>query len=232
METLERLLPRLFDGAWTSLILLFFASALPLLVLWAALAWRRPAAAGLPFLTSVVLGVFTVPLALLLTLLAGFVFRGPLSGPLAQLLQTPTGEELGRFIIYIILLLPVAGIESRRNPAQRLSAAAVLVALVGGMAFSAIETAMYAPQEPFLLFLRSIFSWPIHAACSILVARAVLALRRPEGPAGRLRILWLPVAIAIHAAWNAALSMPQLFLPLALSSGCVLLVVLALKKGR
>lgn len=232
MDTLERLLPPLFDGAWASLLFLFFASALPLFIAWAFLAWRRPRAVVLPFLVAVVLGVLTVPLALLTTALAGFLFRGAPGGLPALLLQTPLGEETARFIIFCFLLVPVSVLERRRDPSRSRYSAAILVALAAGMAFSAVETAMYAPEIPLALILRGALSWPVHAACSIFVARAVLALCAPEGRGGWLRILWFPAAILVHAAWNASLSMPLLFVPFTLSCGCLLIVFLALKKGR
>ncbi len=232
METLKRLLPPFLDGAWTGLVLLFFASALPVFVAWALLAWKRPKSVPLPFLLSVILGILTIPFALLMTFITSFLFEGPLAGAPSVFLHTPLGEELGRLAVFSLFLLPVAGLECRRDPSRSFASAAILAALLAGMAFSAVETAMYAPKTPLLLLLRAGFSWPVHAACSVFVARAVLALRVPEGRGGWLRILWFPAAVLVHAAWNASLLMPQLFVPFTLSCGCMLLVFLALKKGR
>jgi RsiW-degrading membrane proteinase PrsW (M82 family) len=180
----------------TILLFLLFMSFFPAAL---ALFWLRgrSAALSLPFaLFFLASGVFSLVLALVVqTFITG---ETPEEGALLTLLslfRIPLTEESARFLV-LSAFFALAELLFRDFSLFEERAAGA--GLLSGLAFAALETAVFAASESGAPFIRALTAVPLHGACGIRCASAAFRFRTAPLSA-LLRFL---SAVALHTFYN------------------------------
>ena len=180
----------------TILLFLLFMSFFPAAL---ALFWLRgrSAAISLPFaLFFLASGVLSLVLALVTQTFLTVDAAGEDSLPFVlSLLRVPLTEETARLLVISVFF---AFAELLFRDFSLFEERAAGAGLLSGLAFAALETAVFASSEKGIALLRALSAAPLHGACGIRCATAAFRLR--SAPlAALLRFL---SAVALHAFYN------------------------------
>jgi len=186
------------------LLLLIFASALPVIVVFFIFRARKSAVTLPWFLASLATGIISLFIVALIQRLfssSGGVVTGSLGSIFFDIfIRIALVEELSRLIT--VFPLVIAG--RRRLNMDRAYGAAL--GLTAGLGFAMIENASYGITDINIALLRAVTAAPLHGACGIRAGMAAFIFRQHPGKALFLFI----TATLIHGAYNLMIVSPAL----------------------
>jgi hypothetical protein len=113
-------------------------------------------------------------------------------------------EELARFLT---LMLCTSALKKVLEAAPDKTALVRATGMISGFSFAAIETIFFTMTNPDSGIIRAISAVPLHGACGIKAANAVLYGKRSPG----LTLLSVLFAIALHGTYNFLVQRGGLF---------------------
>jgi RsiW-degrading membrane proteinase PrsW (M82 family) len=210
------------------LILLIFLSALPVfpIYIWFRAA-KYPMGSGW-FLCSLLSGVASLFLSLLLRSFfsrTGNILLGSLL--FNVFIKTALTEEAGRLLVLFVLVwFRKRRYTSLDSPVPSFWAA---TGLLSGLGFAVVETAYYSAVNPGLALLRAFTAAPLHGACGARVGHAVVSLKT-EPVRALSRFLF---AVALHGMYNFMILSPgpPAFLSVFVAFSALASSLLAIRSG-
>ena len=188
------------------LLLLIFAAALPIIVVYLVFRAKKSAVTLPWFLAAIAAGVISVSAASLLQYLFFSPDRGIQGGlwPVffGVFVRIAFVEEFSRLLTLIPLFMLV-----RRNQQNKMEGGfAAALGLSAGLGFAAMENAFYGMADIDITLLRGFTAAPLHAACGIRAGMAVFLWRQRPVKAFCL----FAFAVLIHGAYNLMIISPAL----------------------
>ncbi|MDR1256584.1 MAG: hypothetical protein LBJ86_02430 [Spirochaetaceae bacterium] len=183
------------------MIPIILLSMLPIAAAWF---WQRKTygISALFFSASLAAGLLSLALAAVLQMLL------PGTDGIKLLIKTALTEEGARFAA-LALLFGVLRFFKKEKPANQ----TVIAGMTAGLAFAAIETAVFAASDPLAGAIRLASADILHAACGTRIAAAALAMQSGK----TIRCLtWVFMAAALHAVYNFMALRGGLFTALAI----------------
>jgi hypothetical protein len=162
-------------------------SVLPVAAAWF---WQRRAYGinALFFIASLAAGLLSLALAAILQMFL------PGTDGIKLLIKTALTEEGARFVT-LTLLFVVLRFFKKEKPAN----STVIAGMTAGLAFAAVEAAVFAASDPLAGAIRLASADILHAACGTRIAAAALAMQ--SGKIVRC-LAWFLMAAALHAVYN------------------------------
>jgi hypothetical protein len=110
-------------------------------------------------------------------------------------IEIATTEELARFLA---LSVCVNALKNLLEAAPHKTALVRATGMISGFSFAAVETIFFTMTNPDSGIIRAISAVPLHGACGIKAANAVLNSRRSPG----LSLMSIIFAVALHGIYN------------------------------
>lgn len=196
-----------------SLFSLIVLAALPLALAYLWLLIRKYRFNMLWFLCSLLGGILSVLITMLVQALLPDMYAGTIWELLKKIvLRTAVPEEGSRLIAMFLLIFLSGRWKRLGGPLDRIPAGAA-TGLICGMGFALFETVAYSISDIQVTLIRALTSSPLHAACGIRIGMGAVSLKNREAGSGLWNIL---LAVFIHAAYNFVIINPRvpLFMPL------------------
>jgi hypothetical protein len=119
-------------------------------------------------------------------------------------IEIASTEELARFLT---LMLCASALKKTLEAAPNKTALVRVTGMISGFSFAAVETIFFTMTNPDSGIIRAISAVPLHGACGIKAANAVLNSKRSPG----LSLLSIVFAIALHGTYNFLVQRGGLF---------------------
>jgi hypothetical protein len=122
----------------------------------------------------------------------------------AIFIEIASTEELARFLT---LMVCTGALKKTLEAAPNKTALVRATGMISGFTFAAVETIFFTMTNPDSGIIRAISAVPLHGACGIKAANAVLSGKRSPG----LSLLSIVFAIALHGIYNFLVQRGGLF---------------------
>jgi len=213
-----------------TIVLVVLFSLLPLSLCFVALA-RARVGSRRRMLLATVFGLAALAVASVAQVLLDPVTKTITGFPgilFSSFVEAAAIEELSK-LIFVLLLCSIRPSDGRTLTAREILSGALLL----GLSFSGFETLSYALRNPSVLWLRAITALPVHVSVSLMAGAlaASFMVGSPEVtgsgalPARRGPARAFAVAVALHGAYDAGLSLSGAFISLSAVAICVLAVM-------